>query len=99
MTTRLGRDALARMLFLGIGTAVGLRAAQVIRDFSELTGYNSIAAGGTLVGLVVTLVFLAMLGVAWDRRHRGGVGAARLWAACAGIIGGFLAGWLLVRFL
>jgi len=95
--TPLGTDWIGRVVAFVAGAAVGLRALQVIRNFNEMGGYSSIAAGGTGFGLMFAIAFVGGL-AAWRlNRSPHGTGGPRLVVLDAGIVVGALVGLVAFR--
>jgi hypothetical protein len=92
--TILGRDGIGRVIALVVGAAVGLRAMQVARNFNAQGSYSTIAAGGTMIGLLVAVVFVAGLAIWRGNRRPDGTGGPRFVALDAGVIVGALVGWV-----
>jgi hypothetical protein len=84
------RDAVPRLLALLVGAAVGLRTVQVMGNYSEQGGYNAIAAGGTLLGLMVTVALVGVLAAWRFNRSPDGTAGPRLVARAAGMVVGAL---------
>jgi len=86
----LGRDGIGRGVALAVGLAIGLRALQVADLFYQKGSYYAISGGGTVIGLVVAIVFVGGL-VLWRLNSSpDGTGGPRLLALDAGMILGAL---------
>jgi len=93
-----GRDGIGRIVALTVGLAIGFRAFQVMRNFSQQDQvFSSGMAQGTVIGLVVSVVFVAGLAVWRLNRRPTGTGGPRFAALDAGMILGALVGSVVFR--
>jgi hypothetical protein len=87
-----GRDLIGRLVFLAIGAAIGLRAAQVADWNIGLGSYYVITGSFVVVGLIVSVAFVGGLALWRARRRPDGNGGPRLGALAIGMILGALVG-------
>jgi hypothetical protein len=90
------RDPIGRLVFLAIGAAIGLRAAQVADNFYERGSYYAISGGGMVFGLIVSVALVGALALWRARRRPDGNSGPRLGALAIGMILGALVGMVAV---